>query len=156
MILCAIYMCYRKIGGPSVGIYKSLTETWMWKLGLRLGIHKSDFLCRVYVNGSASILASLTFLYACLSAYPNRLAFSPVTIQITYVKEGHFYSVASILTSKSLCCSGSSTSGRIRISVLQTQATSPLFCIRIVSKAWQSAPWRRTVCNCRHLQEDKL
>ncbi len=28
--------CSRKIGGPIVGIYKSLTETWMWKLELRL------------------------------------------------------------------------------------------------------------------------
>jgi hypothetical protein len=25
--------CCSKIGGPIVGIYKSLTETWMWKLG---------------------------------------------------------------------------------------------------------------------------
>jgi hypothetical protein len=27
--------CCRKIGGPNVGIYKSLTDTWMWILGLR-------------------------------------------------------------------------------------------------------------------------
>ncbi len=46
--------CCRKIGGPIVGIYKSLTETWMRKLGLRprsfwfLVIHKSDLLCSVY------------------------------------------------------------------------------------------------------------
>ncbi len=26
---------YTKIGGPIVGIYKSLTETWWWKLGTR-------------------------------------------------------------------------------------------------------------------------
>ncbi len=41
--------CCRKIGGPMVGRYKSLTKTWMFKLGLRtvsfLGAHKSDFLC---------------------------------------------------------------------------------------------------------------
>ncbi len=43
MILWAIYIflwsvclfCCRKIGGPNVGIYRSLTDTWMWKLGLR-------------------------------------------------------------------------------------------------------------------------
>ena len=43
MFLCAIYIfprsvcifCCRKISGPIVGIYKSLTDTWMWKLGLR-------------------------------------------------------------------------------------------------------------------------
>ncbi len=29
-------VCCRKINGPIVGIFKSLTETWMWKLGLRL------------------------------------------------------------------------------------------------------------------------
>ncbi len=28
-------MQYRKIGGPIVGIYKSLTDTWMQKLGMR-------------------------------------------------------------------------------------------------------------------------
>jgi hypothetical protein len=43
MYLWAIYICpparslFRcsKIGGPIVGIYKSLTDTWMWKLGTR-------------------------------------------------------------------------------------------------------------------------
>ncbi len=53
MCLWAIYIfpwsaclfCSRKICGPILGIYKSLTDTWMWKLGLRranpfLGIHK--------------------------------------------------------------------------------------------------------------------
>ncbi len=29
-----IFLCSR-IGRPIVGIYKSLTDTWMWKLGLR-------------------------------------------------------------------------------------------------------------------------
>jgi hypothetical protein len=38
--------------GKYVGIYKSLTDTCMWKLGLRhvipfLGIHKWDFRCSV-------------------------------------------------------------------------------------------------------------
>ncbi len=39
------------ICGPILGIYKSLTDTWMWKLGLIghaipwKGIHKWDFLC---------------------------------------------------------------------------------------------------------------
>ncbi len=27
--------CCRKTGGPIVGIYRSFTGTWMWKLGLR-------------------------------------------------------------------------------------------------------------------------
>jgi hypothetical protein len=27
--------CCRKICGPILGIYESLTDTWMWKLGLR-------------------------------------------------------------------------------------------------------------------------
>ena len=27
--------CCREICGPILGIYKSLTDTWMWKLGLR-------------------------------------------------------------------------------------------------------------------------
>ncbi len=29
--------CCRKICGPILGLHKSLTDTWMWKLGLRLG-----------------------------------------------------------------------------------------------------------------------
>ncbi len=45
LFLWAIYIfprsvclfCCRKICGPIMGIYKSLTDTWMWKLGLRLG-----------------------------------------------------------------------------------------------------------------------
>ncbi len=42
-----------QICGPILGIYKSLTNTWMWKLGLkaetisRKGIHKWDFRCSV-------------------------------------------------------------------------------------------------------------
>ncbi len=60
MFLCAIYrfprsvciFCYKKIGGPIVGIYKSLTDPWMWKWvsGCEisfLGIHNSKFLCSV-------------------------------------------------------------------------------------------------------------
>ncbi len=33
-IFCCLFCC-RKIGAPNVGIYRSLTDTWMWKLGLR-------------------------------------------------------------------------------------------------------------------------
>ncbi len=51
--------CYMKIRGPIMGIYKSLTDIWMWKLGLRLrnsflGIHKWDlhyFHCSAYQGG---------------------------------------------------------------------------------------------------------
>jgi hypothetical protein len=42
--------CCKKIGGPIVGIYKSLTDTWMCKLGLRL---RSSF------SGSTQIEISL-------------------------------------------------------------------------------------------------
>jgi hypothetical protein len=31
----ACLFCCRKICGPILGIYKSLTDAWMWKLGLR-------------------------------------------------------------------------------------------------------------------------
>ncbi len=45
--------CCRKICGPMLEIYKTLTDTWMWKLCLRprnsfMGIHKWDF--RVFKN----------------------------------------------------------------------------------------------------------
>ncbi len=54
MFLCAIYIfpwsvcifCCKKWSGPIVGIYKSLTATWMWKLGLR---PRSSFF-RKYIN----------------------------------------------------------------------------------------------------------
>ncbi len=37
MCLWAIFLLFcRKIYGPILGIYKSLTDTWMWKLGPRL------------------------------------------------------------------------------------------------------------------------
>ncbi len=42
--------CSSKLGGPIMGIYKSLTDTWRWKLGTRLGsvisgnTHKLDLL----------------------------------------------------------------------------------------------------------------
>jgi hypothetical protein len=44
--------CCRKICGPIQGIYKSLTDTWMWKFDCGralpfLGIHKWDFGCSV-------------------------------------------------------------------------------------------------------------
>ncbi len=43
--------CCRKICGPILRIYKSLTDTWMWKLGLGAQfperIHKWDFRCSV-------------------------------------------------------------------------------------------------------------
>jgi hypothetical protein len=48
-----IFSCSR-IGRPMVGIYKSLTDTGMWKLGLRghaipfLGIFVSNFFCFVF------------------------------------------------------------------------------------------------------------
>jgi hypothetical protein len=47
----ACLFCWRKICGPILGIYKSLTDTWMWQLGLwpsqfpKKGIHKWDFRC---------------------------------------------------------------------------------------------------------------
>jgi hypothetical protein len=46
------YSAAGKICGPILGKYKSLTDTWMWKLGLRpqnsrQGIHKWDFPCSV-------------------------------------------------------------------------------------------------------------
>ncbi len=49
--VCAVCLfCCREICGPILGIYKSLADTGMWKLGLRLCNsfsmkHKRDFRC---------------------------------------------------------------------------------------------------------------
>ena len=43
----SIFSCSR-ISRPIVGIYKPLTETWMWKLGPFLGIFVLNFLCCVF------------------------------------------------------------------------------------------------------------
>ncbi len=40
--------CCRKIGGPNVGIFKSLTDTWMWNLGLR----PRNYLFWEYINSN--------------------------------------------------------------------------------------------------------
>jgi hypothetical protein len=59
--------CSREECGPILGIYKSLTDTWMWKLGLRprnsqKGIHKWDFHCSVCmprnIAGALKLLVS--------------------------------------------------------------------------------------------------
>ncbi len=47
--------CCREICGSILWIYKSLTDTWMWKLGLRphspkKGIHKWDFRCSAHIK----------------------------------------------------------------------------------------------------------
>jgi len=55
MFLWAIYIflwpvwlfCCRKIGWPNVGIYRSPTDTWMWKLGLRL---RNSFSWNTYIQ----------------------------------------------------------------------------------------------------------
>ncbi len=59
--------CWRKIGVLIVVVYKSLTETWMWKLGQRpcssfRGIHKSDFLCSGYSVYDPSLFAKLSYI----------------------------------------------------------------------------------------------
>ncbi len=63
MCLWAIYIfplinlpsLLQEICGPTLGIYKSLTDMGMWKLGLssvvpRKGIHKWDFRCSAYIG----------------------------------------------------------------------------------------------------------
>jgi hypothetical protein len=43
--LVPIHVSVSKIGGPIVEIYKSLTDTWMWKLGTRLHSFISGNIC---------------------------------------------------------------------------------------------------------------
>jgi hypothetical protein len=55
----------QEIPVPILGIYKSITDTWMWKLGQaipRKGIHKWDFLCSVPISHQISkVLSCLQF-----------------------------------------------------------------------------------------------
>jgi hypothetical protein len=59
----------RKIGVSSLGKYRSLTDTWMWKLGLRLhaipflGIQKFKFLCTVEGTTIRPYLLTYTYLH---------------------------------------------------------------------------------------------
>ncbi len=60
----------QEICGSIVGIYKSLTDKWMWKLGLRLRnsfskntYHKWDFRCSVLLPVCIARLHSLPFWY---------------------------------------------------------------------------------------------
>ncbi len=53
--------CCREICGPILGKYESLTDTCMWKLGLRpriprKGIHERDFPCSVTLQATFLIL----------------------------------------------------------------------------------------------------
>ncbi len=53
-----IFSCSR-IGRPIVGIYKSLTETWMWKLGLW---PRNSFFENIYYKFSVLCLCSVCIL----------------------------------------------------------------------------------------------
>ncbi len=68
--------CCSQIGRPILGIYKSLTETWMKELGRRLcsfisvGIHKSDFRYSAYRHcwllGGANSLLHIASVCECV------------------------------------------------------------------------------------------
>ncbi len=60
--------CCRKIGGPIVGIYKSLTDTWIWKLGTRP---------HSFISGNISIGSCLQ----CSTEY-TPVSTSPHTLQL--------------------------------------------------------------------------
>ncbi len=70
--------CCKEICGLILGIYKSLTYTWMWKLGLRLrnsrkGIHKWDFPCSaqcIYIR-QADGIATIVLLVNDVKAVGN-------------------------------------------------------------------------------------
>ncbi len=49
--------CCSKIGGPIVGIYKSLTDTWMWKLWLR---PRSSFSGKTYIGISLQCITCIS------------------------------------------------------------------------------------------------
>jgi hypothetical protein len=67
MCLWAIYIfpwsaclfCWRKICGPILGLYKSLTDTWMWKLETET----AQFLFWKYTNGTFVAVYSTYYMY---------------------------------------------------------------------------------------------
>ncbi len=74
--------CCRKICGPILGIHKSLTDTWMWKLGLRpfiprKGIHIWDYGCNVY----ALFKSTIWVIWLC---FPPLIVLSCLFVELVY------------------------------------------------------------------------
>ncbi len=55
-------ICGNKIWGPILGIYKSLTDTWMWKLGIRPRSFISGNICS---NFRYSVFAVCLYIKVC-------------------------------------------------------------------------------------------
>ncbi len=97
-----ILYIYKK-GRPIVGIYNLLTDTWMWKLGLRPRYSVFGNICFIF---SAFCLCSAQQL-------PAETWDSPVSIgRVPSVAAANFYmSVSSCLTKQGLCTSVLNKSG---------------------------------------------
>ncbi len=130
MCLWAIYIYIPMIGphvscntfGRSImGIYKSLTDTWMWKLGLRQ-------------RNSGNICFEFSVLVLCSMLPPFFLPKSPSEILILRIKRATFFAigqvVADVITPKCLCC----TKFFLRVFILQNHV-----CILRRVTGWKEA-----------------
>ncbi len=74
-----IFSCSR-IGRSIVGIYKSLTDTWIWKLGLWPRNCFSGNMCFEFsVSGLCSARTVMVFMYLYLSSHASTLKLVPRT-----------------------------------------------------------------------------
>ncbi len=79
--VCLFYC--RKIRGPILGIYKSLTDTWMWKLGLRphnsfSGNTWMGFSLHCVMLQTYCIIQFLVFSFSCNSSSGKLIVFERI------------------------------------------------------------------------------
>ncbi len=100
MFLWAVYIfpgsvclfCCRKKGGPNLGIYRSLTDTWMWKLGLR----PAQLLFWEYINRNFFAVHGLHCTFTRQDVRQQVWAFRPVCWECSFILVHTVYTVCTV------------------------------------------------------------
>ncbi len=86
--------CCREICGTILGIYKSITDIWMWKLGLRprnsfLAIHKWDFHCAVWACHAPGRSILCFWWWWVMTNWEGRVYGCPCSLQMILLCSSH-------------------------------------------------------------------